>query len=379
MKFGSTRRSLLGSMGAIAGGAILQRPERPGSQPRILERDLGRAPSPTSSVDSIAPNWTFLTNDIVGAPIIVRGDLVLAATFAGDIHALDANSGDEVWNYQADDAIGGLAGTENSLLFASQGSRKLTSIAVETGEVLWVSDVLAAWDSVQPRGDRIFCGTATDAIVAVNQADGTLIWNYHAGDAVYGEVIAADGSVFATTRDGNIHAVEATSGELQWSTTFSDSVGPVRFADNGLVIVSDSAGSGTYFMRCLDAKTGEQIWSRQSDSYQYGSELLLNDHLVYVEGNKPAGIDTKVNCLNVPSREISWSTPIDVSVASCDPMISNDLIYIGPFGFNPETGTIVTELEVADGAICTETLVVNGNTAFIGTWFSTIHSFSLPR
>ena len=88
-----------------------------------------------------------------------------------------------------------------------------------------------------------------------------VVWEFDAGDYRFSEVIAGFGMVFALDRQGKIHGLDGTEGDLLWSTGGKESMSySFGFAildrpDLKAVVVACDAG-----LLALDPKTGGEIW-----------------------------------------------------------------------------------------------------------------------
>jgi outer membrane protein assembly factor BamB len=52
-------------------------------------------------IETGEPKWTFPTRTRVESSPLITGDVVIAATQRGMIHAIDLETGEETWNFNA--------------------------------------------------------------------------------------------------------------------------------------------------------------------------------------------------------------------------------------------------------------------------------------
>jgi hypothetical protein len=172
---------------------------------------------------------------------IVASGRVFVGTYAGRLHALDAETGEEKWTAQLDGPI-------------------LHSVAVAEG--------------------RVFAGTAGGSIYALNAADGKPLWRFQAGDHGFDTApLVTDGKVIMGSRGWTLYAIDAATGKRRWRL-------PV-----GAPIRTTAAGDGkaVYFAaedmraRACDLKTGKLLWTSaplQGQSLRDYYPVLIGGNLI---------------------------------------------------------------------------------------------------
>ena len=134
-------------------------------------------------------------------------------------------------------------------------------------------------------GGRVFAGTQSGAVYAINAASGCVHWMFQAASAVraavtVGRIDTRSGSrlaAFIGDRSGNVYAVDAASGELIWKTKVDDFpfarvTGSPTFHNGrlyvGVASGEETAGAVADYECCkfrgslvaLDAADGKQVW-----------------------------------------------------------------------------------------------------------------------
>jgi polyvinyl alcohol dehydrogenase (cytochrome) len=261
--------------------------------------------------------WSFTDpdGDFTGTPVVAAG-LVVAGSFAGHVHALDAVTGVERWRAELDGPINGSAAIDPRasgggavyVPVATKGSPHLVALSLRTGEKRW-STVLTDQPTSSVYGSPVYWNgtlyigtsgpngddsTARGTIVALNAAtggirwrtytvppghDGGPVWSTPAIDTQTGHLFAGTGNAYhgeaADTTDA-ILALDAKTGAIldHFSATPDDVFGP----DNPLGpdldfgaspnLLEDAAGNrlvgeadkgGTYW--ALDRATLDPAWS----------------------------------------------------------------------------------------------------------------------
>jgi PQQ-dependent dehydrogenase (methanol/ethanol family) len=112
-----------------------------------------------------------------------------------------------------------------------------------------------------------------NAVQAIDGTTGKALWNYNPVNdnpallpAIRGLAIG-DGKIFEGQNDGNVVALDQTTGVPIWKTKVGDPTDGIQFTSapvyyNGMVIEGASGGDwgGRSFAIALDAKTGAELW-----------------------------------------------------------------------------------------------------------------------
>lgn len=200
-----------------------------------------------------------------------------------------------------------------------------------------------------------------------------------------------DGTVYTGTDMGVVYAVDATTGELEWSfsarglpteklTNEPEGVDEVRLVGrfDGPVAVADGvvyAASWDSRLYALDAATGEELWSQflyspidytsrpsppavsdgtvYTSTRQTGAVLALDaktghrqwiyDELPYSQGVSPAITDTTVYATAGTSSERMWLVALDratgerrwrtrIALPNRGPIVDDHAVYVSQFG-----------------------------------------------
>ncbi|MFH1856172.1 MAG: PQQ-binding-like beta-propeller repeat protein [Candidatus Omnitrophota bacterium] len=122
------------------------------------------------------------------------------------LYALDAETGDIVWSYQTN--TGGAVSSPaiaNGKVFVGSDDNKLYALDVETGELIRSYNVVGAVKTSPSIADgRAFFGSGTN-LYAVDENTGDIVWSYNTGGTVSSPAIA-NGKVFVGSWDGKLYS-----------------------------------------------------------------------------------------------------------------------------------------------------------------------------
>jgi outer membrane protein assembly factor BamB len=201
------------------------------------------------------------------------------------------------------------------------------------------------YPAMQPviAGGRVFLGSESGTLYALNAADGKRLWRFPAAASErVGPILHSagveGGKVFFASMDGSVYALDAESSKLAWKydsemrTGFSAAV----LLAEGKVFAPNRGG--TFF--ALNQADGKVAWKAD-----LGCPLLqspaYNDGRVYV-----AGMDLRLRALDAKSGRELWKTEPLKGLAFKDywPVVHKGLVIVRPMGpweataFDEKTG-----------------------------------------
>ena len=189
---------------------------------------------------STGMEWAYETrNALVSSPAVV-GNRVFISTENGHIIALDAATGEGVWEYSG-----------------SSPSRSTPVVA----------------------GDLVVAALRSGEVVALDRSSGTLVWTVHLESLVYAPPIAVDGTAYVATIEGELIALDISNGNRRWGfKTGERIVSRVAYEQGSLAVVSE--GNVIYV---VDAATGRRslIYDTERRRNQIGGAAVA-DNTVYV-------------------------------------------------------------------------------------------------
>jgi outer membrane protein assembly factor BamB len=202
----------------------------------------------------------------------------------GGFYALSARDGRAVWRFetlgpvQSEPLYDGI----NNVVYFGSHDGALYKVRARDGAMLWrfASNAEVARRPVLV-GETLYAVNANDTVIAVNAETGQLQWSQHRTPAMGMEIsghsglTVMNGRVHVAFSDGTVTAYAADTGKERWlpvdlSAEAEQSLGevpqyldvdttPVPVNLNGRLAVAVGSYEGGVFL--LDAETGDQIWS----------------------------------------------------------------------------------------------------------------------
>jgi len=215
-----------------------------------------------------ATRWTFLTGgNISSSPVIADGRVYFGSS-DGKIYAVNSQTGQLIWSYQT----GGMINQSGAALVSGTlyvGSRDgyLYAINATDGTVRWrfyASGVSLEQSSPTVANGLVYIGgwydiasfTQRGSLYALNANSGQLVWESIKNTGISSSPCVANGSLFITSDDSKLHAINAATGALLWDQTIlANSASPAVW--NNMVFVG---GGGSRYFYAFDASNGNEKW-----------------------------------------------------------------------------------------------------------------------
>ena len=280
----------------------------------------------------------------IGTGLALDDTRLFAALGTGEVVALDANNGTELWRVNLHSPVRSAPTVYGGRLFVITADNKLTALAQDDGRTLWQHyaffESLSLMGKAAPAIDKGF-GIATFAsgdVVAFRPENGSILWTESLGasrlnsagadinDIRARPVIAGD-KVFVVSNGGLLSAMELKTGSVIWEREIGGINQPWLAGDMLYVLSSYEE------LVALEASSGKILWVNKLSQWQDPEKK---------------------------KKRLMWTGPV---------MAGNRLILINSIGqaiaVAPQTGTIIGWDEVDDqGALPP---IVLDNTLFFVT------------
>lgn len=227
--------------------------------------------------------WNYTAEGGDSSPFFSNGVVYLITTNDSSgktLHAFNATTGNEIWNYPHLFGATGEPTIVNGVLYFGIGavSDDLSAFNASTGEQIWTftaEDIVLSTPAVS-QGVVYF--TADKNIYAVNASTGDKLWNYsttvisrEGPQYESRSPTVANGIVYVySIREKNFYALKASNGEKLWNLTGASGNPPK--VENGIVYVKYEGS-----LWVLNAYTGEKMWKYTNMS----PSVTINEGVLY--------------------------------------------------------------------------------------------------
>lgn len=196
--------------------------------------------------------------------------LLIVGEDAGQVSALDANTGEPRWTYRARGPVQNQPVLAGGLLYISSNEGRIYALDVRTGAWRWQYE-REATDTFSVRGqsaplvvkDRIFIGFPDGYLSSLNAETGEVLWNRPlAGEAT--RFVDADGApgligdtLVVSCYASGLFGLDIKDGSMRWRYEI-EAAGPLTVdAEHARIYVS----LATQGLFCLDQK-GRKLWQQ---------------------------------------------------------------------------------------------------------------------
>ena len=209
-----------------------------------------------------------------GGPGVGDG-LVVIGTLDGQVIALDAANGSEKWKSKVTGEVIAAPAVAQGLVFVRSNDGRTTALDAATGEQRWFN--AQELPSLTVRGNApvvtgpgvLFIGNDDGTVAALSMQDGRPLWEQMVGTPegrtelermadIDGAPVLEGNTLYVTSFKNQTMAIEGPTGRPMWSRDHGGGGGVA--VSSGNVVVTDGKGS----VYGLDKNSGSAMWSQQA-------------------------------------------------------------------------------------------------------------------
>lgn len=278
-----------------------------------------------------------------GGGIAFDNGRIFATSGFGDVVALDAKTGKEIWRTSFGVPIANAPVINGGRVFVSSIDNHMHALAETNGRELWdhngisESAGIMVSTSAAVMGEFVLAPYSSGEVYALRVQNGRPAWNdmltrshgvtaLSEIDDIAGRPVVDRGLVFAISHSGVMAAIQLESGDRQWSRDLGGIQTPWVAGDYVYIITLDSQ------IVCLTRKEGKVKWIHQlprwvnpedttSDPVVWSGPVLVSDRLIAVSSDGHAEAISPYTGKLLSRMEI----PDKAYIA---PVVANDTLYI---------------------------------------------------
>jgi len=310
---------------------------QPAPAAKTPEQKENLSPAKTSQEEPAV--WTFPTHGPIGwaaHPVISRDEkTVYVGSTDGRLYALQAESGAQSFNFDADAPILTSPIFLDGRLVVSDSAGKTQAIDSTTGKIIW------SWEGPAPvlaspimAGNQVIVCDRTGQVTALDIRMGRRLWHFNALDAIVAAPRAHGDSLYFGTRGGHVYSIAAHSGKLNW-----------KYVADGRIVSTPTASVDTVYVGtqggvcfALEAETGRLIWEYPTFSPILKSGVIVFTSVMFASENK------WLYCCEKYSGTLKWKAPLKGSPGAALETIGASVICVSKEGwmqgFDTANGTL---------------------------------------
>ena len=280
------------------------------------------------NVGDLRPAWIFQTeivHTMETSPIVVNGVMYVTTSF-NHVYALNAETGEQLWHHK-------------------HKMGPITTYCCGPNN-----------RGVAVYGDMVYFGTLDAKLVALNAADGSVVWETQIADPElgYSETMApsaVDGKILIGTNGGEygirgfVKAFDAASGDLLWTfhTTPENSVGVWATHD----------ATGRDMLRDIKAekkalkKLGDPYKTLGGGVWQNPSVDAANDRIYFVAGNPSPDLDGSIR----PGDNLYTNSLISTTLSTGEYVCHFQYIAHDVWDLDAVSPTVITDVVDNNGKV----------------------------
>ncbi len=258
----------------------------------------------------------------------------------------------------------------SSRIFAAEPGGKIYALEADTGDVVWQIDSKLDLSAGVGFGHGVVVvASAEGQLLALDPTDGNLLWQSSVGAEVLARPIVADERIIVRAGDGQVIGVDKNSGTIRWRLRNSVPSLSVRGLSvpvqvNEIVVVGYASGH----LSGIDIESGRELWktpiSRPGGSNQIDRLIDIDaDPLIAGSQLFVAAYQDKVYAISLTAQKVQWSAPRstlrNLAVSDSELLITLDNGVV--MALDPNTGTEVWKQARLRGRGVTNPIAIPGS------------------
>ena len=341
--------------------------------------------SAESRVDDLKLNWvTNVKGNIWMAPPVEHKAKLFVATIDDfgmancGIHAVDAESGLELWNYKTEGSVKNTICYDDGKILATDIFGIAYALDENSGELVWKKELgqnsLGAFNTGSVVENGIYYTGFGNYLQAVDVKTGNTIWvnkGWRGGEGATHTMIIADDVLIAASNWRALYAHDIKTGKLLWKKGddgySSRSSSATWFNDTLYVASKDGIG-------LMDVHTGKMFkYFKTNYSLQVSTKPLISDDLI-IMGTRNSGVVAfnrfsgdevwKVMTGDALVYSSPYSKPESHTVETPPVLVKGDIVFGASDGFiywvNPKDGSVIQKVNLGSPVFAPVTSYLNG-------------------
>ncbi|MDP5012868.1 MAG: PQQ-like beta-propeller repeat protein, partial [Alphaproteobacteria bacterium] len=312
------------------------------------------------------------------------------------VTALSLKTGRVVWQKPTSpqehikDTLGGGIAVDNNVLYATTAFGEVVALKADTGDEIWRKGGYAPFrSSPSVKDGHVYCQSINNELITLSIAKGELAWS-HSGipeSALLlggGKPACSGDTVIVAYTSGEVHALSQTNGQVLWSDTITPvaridtvtSIPHIRarpVIDVNQVFVISHGGR----MTAIDFKTGARQWQKELGGIR---TPVVAGGFVFVLTNM-----NELVCLERKSGAIRWVAGLprvdenEGAIHFAGPILAGGTLIVSSskgelIRVNPRDGEIINTVKVDSGSVFLAP-IVSQKTLFVLTDNAVLHAF----
>jgi eukaryotic-like serine/threonine-protein kinase len=298
--------------------------------------------------------WKFHTaGRVVSSPAIAEGTVYVGSTDR-NLYAIDLESGAQKWKFATKSEVTSSPAVDAGTVFFGSYDGKFYAVDAGNGRMKW---------SFQTGGERRYAGSHLHGAQPVAEVMPDPFDYYLSSPAI------SNGEVYFGSGDGNVYALDETSGSLKWKFQTGD----VVHASPAIWERTLFVGSWDSYFYALDANTGKERWRfKTGEDPNIHNQVGIQSSAAVADGVVYFGCrDSNFYALDAHNGLKKWAFNNKGSWVITSPAVKDGRVYFATsdsamfYVLDARSGATLFSLKLKWPMFSSPAL--GGNTLYIGT------------
>src|SRR5690606_23320739 len=227
----------------------------------------------------VRERWSFQDDSDSGAGLAAYKQLVITANTAGQVYALDTQTGRKVWAFQTGGKVYSTPAVWKDYVVVGSADGYIYGLDAKTGEERWKYPAeKAVLGAPLLHKGTAYIGASDGVFRAINIKSGQLRWSFDdVKGYVSGKPLLYENTLYFGSWGNGFYALDPADGHLKWewsngaSSRMLSPAACYPVGANGRVFTV----APDRYMTALDARTGTEVWRRNIDSIRVRDSMIL--------------------------------------------------------------------------------------------------------
>lgn len=238
--------------------------------------------------------WRFRTKGEIRSNVCIGQDRVFLNGGDGVIYALNKRTRKLEWTFKTGgekkydfaDYFQSTPVLTNGVLYFGSGDGRVYAVNADAGTLVWsfkTGNIVHTTPAIDH--DKIFVGSFDGYVYALNLLNGTEVWKfktvghrYFPAGEVQGSPAAFKNLVFIGARDYNVYAIDQDKGYCHWNKSFTRGWGLCANIHDSILYIGSA---DERVLIAANPETGEELWKKNMEFLVFGNNAY-SDSMMYI-------------------------------------------------------------------------------------------------
>lgn len=222
--------------------------------------------------------WKGRIKDAAAGSILIDNRLLVVSSAEGTTFGLDKGSGEQLWRFQAEGRYAAPPVYDDGKIYQADDLGFVYSISPKDGSELGRIKLDGPIVSAVTVADNVYAVDLDGTVFAVKTDLSEILWRNEVGGDCWTGTTLADGKVIVGTSNGEVVALDAYTGQKQWSFVTVDVIRAPVIVAGSFVICGTMSG----MLYSLSLSEGKPIDQRELDGAIKTSPITDGDRVVVI-------------------------------------------------------------------------------------------------